>query len=342
MSNDPSDLGWHDQLSRWFVHVKRDLPWRKNADPYAILVSETMLQQTTVKAVVPYFERWMDRLPNFAALAEASEGELLSLWAGLGYYSRCRRLHQTGKTVVATGVPTTFEGWLELPGVGPYTAAAVSSLCFGLPCAVVDGNVERVYSRMNVDPSVSAKLRQAAQRWADKAMCRASVNVEPGAWNESLMELGATVCRPKSPLCDQCPVSDNCQAHQSGSTHIFPTKVPRLPPQRLEHTIWVVAHEEKFGVVQSAEGQWWAGMWGFLRTESSEVPELLRNASSISIGTFRHTVTRYDIRVDVRYVELVDAVQGLTWVGVNKLERLAFPNPQLQALRLLRIRLADS
>ena len=207
-------------LLAWYQKFKRDLPWRKNTDPYKILVSELMCQQTQIKTVLPYYAKFLKSFPNAKALASAPEEAVLAAWAGLGYYRRARFLQGAAKAVAATGFPETAEGLLALPGVGAYTAAAIGSISFGLPLAVVDGNVIRVLSRvlaLELDPkSGEGKLRisEAAQALLDPG--------QPGDFNQALMEVGALICSPAKPHCGACPLAKLCAAHAAGMEERYP------------------------------------------------------------------------------------------------------------------------
>ena len=194
-------------LLAWYARGHRDLPWRDTRDPYRIWVSEIMLQQTRAQAVIPYYHRFLERFPSVEALAAAAEDEVLALWSGLGYYSRARNLRLAARQIVDSGgFPRSYEGIRGLPGIGDYTAAAVASIAFDLPYAVLDGNVLRVVARVANDAAdISAartreRFRAMAQGWLDAA-------IEPGHFNQALMELGATVCLPRKPLCLVCPLA---------------------------------------------------------------------------------------------------------------------------------------
>ncbi len=193
-------------LLHWFARAKRPMPWRKTRDAYAIWVSEMMLQQTTVATVIPYYERFMDRFPNVMALAASDEDAVLSLWSGLGYYSRARNLRAAARVIVDKHdgrFPRTLDEALTLPGVGPYTAAAVTSMAYANPAAVVDGNVRRVLSRLHARRALCDRTswERAQELLAPRS---------PGAWNEAMMELGATICTPRKPACARCPVAAHC------------------------------------------------------------------------------------------------------------------------------------
>ena len=221
----PELARFRHSLFVWFRREKRDLPWRRTKDPYRIWISEIMLQQTRVATVIPYYERFLRRFPTVQALARVRIETVLQCWAGLGYYSRARNMHAAAKQVVAQcrgEFPRTFEESFTLPGIGRYTASAILSIAFGEPLAALDGNVARVLARLG---AVHGDLR-APQRWR-KLERAASVMVSPsnaGDWNQAMMELGATVCTPRSPHCDACPVADACRARALGIADDLPAK----------------------------------------------------------------------------------------------------------------------
>ncbi len=209
----------------WFAQYQRDLPWRRDKDPYRIWLSEIMLQQTRVAAAIPYYERFLERFPNVAALAEAPEEDVLRLWSGLGYYSRARNLQKAARQIVAehSGIfPSGTEEALALSGIGTYTAAAILSIAYGKKLAVLDGNVARVLARLGAiegDLRVNSRWQQL-QETADALLDPQS----PGDWNQAMMELGATVCTPRSPQCLLCPVNKFCEARKRGLVDSIPEK----------------------------------------------------------------------------------------------------------------------
>jgi A/G-specific adenine glycosylase len=217
-------------LFAWFQQFHRDLPWRQTRDPYRIWLSEIMLQQTRVAAATPYYNRFLERFPNVETLAAAPTEEVLRLWSGLGYYSRARNLQKAAQQIVAThnGVfPSNSEAALALPGIGAYTAAAILSIAYQKKHAVLDGNVARVLARLT---AIRGDLRangawQKLQRTADHLLQKHS----PGDWNQAMMELGATLCTPRSPQCLLCPVSEFCQARKQGLTDVIPEKRSKRP-----------------------------------------------------------------------------------------------------------------
>lgn len=214
-------------LLRWYRRAGRDLPFRRTCDPWAIWVAETVLQQTTVAAGVPRWERFLGRFPTVAALAAAGEREVLAEWSGLGYYARARNLHRAARLLASGGggVPRTYEELAALPGVGPYTAAAVASIAFGVPVPLVDGNVARVLARLLAIPGDGRSgdsgraVREAAGALLDRR--------RPGDHNQALMELGALVCLPRAPRCGECPLARRCRARATGLAGAFPAPRPR-------------------------------------------------------------------------------------------------------------------
>jgi len=225
MENGRLNLSWSYKLVNWYDQVKRDLPWRKTKDPYAIWVSEVMLQQTQVVTVIPYYQRFMERFPNLRVLAQAPLNEVLELWRGLGYYSRARHLWEGARYIVDIldgEMPGCYTSLLKIPGVGEYTAGAISSIAYQECVPAVDGNVKRVLSRLlrweeDVDKAKSRRaFLEYLNQWQPKD--------RPGDFNQAMMELGATVCTPKNPKCEQCPLQEDCQAFLVGSPLAFPVK----------------------------------------------------------------------------------------------------------------------
>lgn len=239
-----------EQLRAWFDVHKRDLPWRVQRSPYRVWLSEVMLQQTQVAVVEDYYRRFLARFPDVAALARASDDEVLSLWSGLGYYSRGRNLHKAARVVATThgGIfPSTALALRQLPGVGPYTAAAVASLAYDEPVAVVDGNVARVLSRLT-DERRPVDSPAGHQSIATHAQALVDASDRPGATNEALMELGALVCVPRAPRCGACPWRDACAGRRIGSAEDLPVKLPKRA-RRVCRVASVVVVDEVTGAV---------------------------------------------------------------------------------------------
>lgn len=309
------------RLTQWYSENGRDLPWRRTRDPYAVWVSEVMLQQTQVATALPYFERWMVRFPTLASLAAATEQDALSLWQGLGYYRRCRNLLAGAKAVHE--YPTSAEGWRKVPGVGRYTAAAISSICFDEPVAVVDGNVARVFARMTL---ADAPLETKAWKWAQTLIDPK----KPGAWNQAMMELGARVCRPRDPLCAECPVQRSCLAHRSGQTADFPRPTPRTKPIAMTQEAWIHECGGKFGLELAPNG-----LWRFPRRAIIE-PGLVRESTDLTLGEIRHVVTNKRITLTVLRRRLASPSPDLVWHSAEDTEELPMSAPQRRALNLAR------
>jgi A/G-specific adenine glycosylase len=226
---------FRSRLLDWFGAHRRDLPWRRSRDPYRIWVAEIMLQQTRIAAVMPYFDRFLSRFPNVQSLARARKDEVLKLWSGLGYYSRARNLHAAAKEIVAKHAgkfPSDPELALALPGIGNYTAAAVLSIAYDVPLAVLDGNVARVLARLG---AIRGDLR-APRRWKDLARTSQLLLAPqaPGDWNQALMELGETVCTPQSPSCEVCPIARWCRARALGLTGQIPEPRKKRAPVKMK------------------------------------------------------------------------------------------------------------
>lgn len=227
------------QLIAWYDIHQRDLPWRKDPSLYKTVVSEFMLQQTQVKTVLPYFQQWMTAYPDFSALAKASEVQVLRSWEGLGYYSRARNLHKLAQTIASLdSIPTDTKSWLAFPGIGPYSAAAICSISFSTPDAVVDGNVVRILARLVADQSQFKTTIEAAKAYRELAQTLVNQD-RPGDHNQAMMELGATVCLKSNPQCLLCPVNDLCQARSRGIEADLPRFQKRKSEKQTIARAWI-------------------------------------------------------------------------------------------------------
>jgi A/G-specific adenine glycosylase len=250
------------RLVTWYKQAHRQLPWRNTKDPYRILVSETMLQQTRVETVIPYYHAFLERFPDISSLAAAEEDEVLKQWQGLGYYSRARNLKKAAEVVVSQhgGVmPDTIESLLSLPGVGPYTAGAVASIAFDKPAPAVDGNVLRVIARFCgiVDPIDTL----AAKRKVTEIVSQWGMEEQPSLFTQSIMELGATVCTPRSPKCDVCPLKEDCVAYLTGQTDVLPLKTPKKPRKIIRVIAFWLENEQGILLEKRPNHGLLAGMW---------------------------------------------------------------------------------
>ena len=252
-------------LLRWYDENRRDLPWRKNTDPYRVWVSEIMLQQTRVAAVIPYYERWMTALPDVRALTAVEEEKLMKLWQGLGYYSRARNLKKAAQYIVDERegwFPDTYEELLKLPGVGEYTAGAVASIAFSRKVSAVDGNVLRIAARLGnirenvLDTQVKKKLRGALDA--------AVAEDRPGDFNQAMMDLGATVCLPNGkPLCEACPLAFLCKARELGNQQELPVRTKQAKRRVEEMTVYLMLRDGKVALRKRGSEGLLAGLWEF-------------------------------------------------------------------------------
>jgi A/G-specific adenine glycosylase len=259
-------------LIAWYRKAKRDLPWRKTGEAYDVWVSEIMLQQTRVEAVKPYYLNFMSKYPTVSDLASAKEEDLNRIWEGLGYYSRVRNMHKAAKEVEASfgGLfPVTFDALITLPGIGEYTAGAVSSIAGGENVPAVDGNVLRVYSRVEAlkdsvsEASVVKEIRKSLQNVMDKAK-KEDDAFSPGDFNSAMMELGATVCLPKgAPKCEECPFSKVCKAKKEGKCEEYPVKTAKLKRKVEQKTIFILHSLEGIGLHKRPDKGLLAGLYEF-------------------------------------------------------------------------------
>ena len=274
-----------------------------------------MLQQTRVAAVIPYYERFLRRYPDAAALAQAPEQELLAMWSGLGYYSRTRNLQKAARQIVERGwFPNDHASLRALAGVGDYTAAAIASLAFGLPHAVVDGNVRRVIARLLNDG------RANPQELADRLLDRR----DPARWNQAVMELGATICLPRAPLCDRCPVVLHCEARRAGTQADLPLKRAKPAAVRLKRTLLVIRRN---GRVLLAPGTRVKGFW--------DLPEpFLAARLGAVLGEFAHTITHRHYQFAVREARTTRIPAKCCWCAEKEIQKIPLSTVARKALRL--------
>ena len=319
-------------LAQWYARGHRDLPWRRTADPYAIWVSEIMLQQTRAAAVIPFYHRFLDRFPTVDALAAADAPEVLALWSGLGYYSRARNLLAAARRIAARGAfPRHYEELLELPGIGGYTAAAVASIAFGEPRAVLDGNVLRVVARFENDggdiarPPARERFRAVAESWLDPR--------DPGAFNQALMELGATLCTPRRPLCAECPLRPRCRAFAHGTVAQLPVKLGCVPPERIDAVLLLIRRGRRVLLLErpSTERRM-PGFWDL------PAPEQLPAAHvGATVAEFRHTITHHRYTFTVKTARApgrLPAASVFRWLDPHDAGTIPLSTTAKKALRL--------
>jgi A/G-specific adenine glycosylase len=329
----PADLAiqrLQHQLLEWFDAAKRDLPWRLDHDPYRVWVSEIMLQQTRVTAALPYYQRFMARFPTIESLAAAPEADLLAHWAGLGYYYRARNLQRAAQKICASGgFPQTHAEILALSGVGDYTAAAIASICFSLPHAVVDGNVYRVLSRLaNDSTNISSN---AGKRVFSNFAAKLLNTRRPGDHNQALMELGATVCLPKNPQCLVCPVQTFCEALAAGTQDQLPVKKKGPNTLREERTLfWVERGGHLLLWQRPADSQLMPGFWEL--PETSQIKGLIGREE---LGSFRHGITFHAYLFRVVTASPPVEIGAATWVNSKALEGLPLSTVAKKAITLV-------
>jgi A/G-specific adenine glycosylase len=334
-------------LLTWYRSSRRRLPWRENPTAYRVWVSEVMLQQTRVATVIPYFERWMQRFPTVAALAAADEGEVLRVWQGLGYYSRARALLRGAREVVdhhGGEVPSGVDELLGLPGVGPYSAGAIASIAFGRRVPVVDGNVNRVLCRvfgLRGDPQ-RAPLKARIWKLAGELVPPDA----PGEHNQAVMELGATVCAPRSPVCLTCPLAGACVARRDGLIERLPELAARPQAVPIDMVATVVWRRGRLLLVRPTRSRWWSGLWQLPSGEigpsergDQAARRVVREAAALEVGavqervTLRHTVTRFRVALHAwearRAAGRLRSGPGwtLAWLCPEQLAEVGMPAP---------------
>lgn len=335
-------------LIAWFSQNARDLPWRRTHDPYAIWISEIMLQQTQVKTVIPYFERWMRRLPALADFARARPQKVLKLWEGLGYYSRVRNAQAAAQVIVKQHggrFPRNFDDILALPGIGRYTAGAISSIAFNRPAPILDGNVIRVLCRIFGIAGDPRDKQTNATLWQ---LANDLVSVDPARCsdlNQSLMELGALVCTPRQMKCSVCPARRFCFAWREGRVAEFPMRPPRAPATERRFTAFVARKQNRFLVRQRPGGAVNAHLWEFPNIEVSVKDERDNKNNKFHIAEdrpfcrIRHSITRYRILLEAYRARAASETPG-AWKTIPQLNRLPFTSAHRKILDALSLNYA--
>ena len=313
-------------ILKWFLENKRDLPWREDQDPYHVWISEIMLQQTRIEAVIDYYHRFMKRIPSVEKLSEIDEDELLKLWEGLGYYSRARNLKKAACQIMNDyhgHFPNQYADILSLPGIGEYTAGAISSICFNLPEVAIDGNVMRVFCRVNdLDVDVSSpKVKKMIGEEIKKILPQDS-----GNFNQGIMELGEVICIPNgNPKCELCPLKYHCKAHLNNREALIPRKVFKKEKLEEEYTLFLMKYQNKIAIRKRDSGLL-KNMWefpnknGFYTTE--EVKDLIPDIQSIQLGiTNTHIFTHKKWFMNSYYIEVDSPSNDYLWVTLEELEK---------------------
>jgi len=335
-------------LLAWYDRSRRDLPWRappgERADPYAVWLSEVMLQQTTVKAVQPYFQKFMARWPNVVALASADLDDVLGEWAGLGYYSRARNLHRCARLIADEHdgcFPENETALLQLPGIGPYTAAAITAIAFDSPAAVVDGNVERVIARLFAIESPLESAKPKLRRLTAELVPQK----RPGDFAQAMMDLGATICTVRNPACDHCPLGRYCEARGAGMARSLPIRAPRQAKPVRAGQAFVAMRGDRVllrkraargllgGMMEVPSSGWSDDDWQDVRS-GEKLREPIPGDWRQLPGNVRHTFTHFHLELDVHLLQLAgsdkaaeDALpRGWRWVEQRDLESQALPS----------------
>lgn len=302
----------HKQLTQWYKKNLRPLPWRENKNPYRIWLSEVMLQQTTVVAVIPYFEKFLKKFPTVQDLANAPENEVLEAWAGLGYYSRARNLHKAAKALAAQGFPETAAELLELPGFGPYTSRAVASIAFGEKVGVLDGNVIRVLSRrygLKLE-WWNSKGRDILQSISNDLAALGSADVV----NQALMELGATVCTPQKVTCMLCPWAATCVAREKNLVDTLPLKKPRKDSEVWVWKPLVSVKNSKVALIKNDYAP-------FLKGQMIFPGEIAKEKNKPKAYDAKHNITHHDIFIQISQRKSIPG-KNVEWVDIKDLKKI--------------------
>lgn len=344
-----------NSLINWYHQWGRDLPWRQTLDPYAIWISEIMLQQTQVKTVIPYYQQWLDAFPTVEILAIADQQEVLKLWQGLGYYARARNLHRAAQIIVEEWdgqFPDTLDAVLQLPGIGKTTAGGILSAAFNQSVPILDGNVKRVLARLTA-LSVPPK-RALPELWSVSEQVLDPEN--PRWFNQALMDLGATVCLPKKPSCERCPWSENCQAYLLNLQSKLPMSEPRSPLPHKQIGVAVIWNDQDQVLIDKRPQKGLlGGLWEFPggKVEAGEtIPDCIHREIKEELGieikvgdhliTVNHAYTHFKVTLTVHHCRHLDgepkpiACDEIRWVSLDEIETYPFPNANQQIIDALR------
>ena len=344
---------WINSLITWYNQYHRDLPWRHTSNPYHIWISEVMLQQTQVATVIPYYERFTSLFPSVVDLAHADDDQLMKAWEGLGYYSRARNLKKAANQILNQfngKVPTTYSELLSLTGIGPYIGAAIASIAFGEPIPVVDGNVLRVFTRFW---GIHTDIRQEAlkENLRDKLMPYICT-VDPNTFNQSIMELGATMCTPKQPNCHSCPIASHCYANKHSKQAILPIKSPAKKTPHYDIVIGIIANKKnKLLITRRSEKQMLGGLWEFPggKIEINETHEqaLLREIKeetglhifvNAHLITVKHAYSHFKITLHAYLCTFISGrviANVFQWIDAHNLTDFAFPTANRKVIQAL-------
>ena len=342
-------------LIRWYQDNHRSLPWRKTKDPYAIWVSEVMLQQTQVNTVIPYYQGFLDRFPNVNSLARADQQEVLKAWEGLGYYGRARHLHDAAKIIMAEHLGRLPQSWKpirQLPGIGDYIAAAVLSIAFDQVFPVVDGNVKRVISRLF---QIAAPVNKSSSYKRFYGVMKELIDAaQPGMFNQSVMELGALVCKIRKPSCIQCPLLDDCRSYQMDTVADYPKRERSRPTPEHRIAVGIVIKNGNILITRRQSKGLLGGLWEFPggKIKADETPEAacireLKEEVNLTVNVrsfltrVKHAYTHFKINVDVFICNYLSGTIKLNgpadyqWITLDEIDRFPFPKANHKFIPLL-------
>lgn len=332
-----------EPLLQWYQENKREMPWRKEASPYHVWVSEIMLQQTRIEAVIGYYDRFLKQLPDVKALADAEEEQLLKLWEGLGYYNRVRNMQKAARIMVERydgELPADYDLLLGLPGIGSYTAGAIASIAYKIPVPAVDGNVLRVVMRfLNCRDDI---MRQSVRKKMERSLMRVIPEETPGQFNEALMELGEVICIPNgAPLCEKCPLQSVCKANQCDTAETLPVRTPAKERRIEKRTVFIFECDGKIGLRKRPDSGLLAGLWEFPSLEThytiKDVKEMLKiNGVQVkNIETpekYKHIFSHIEwhmkgFRIQIGSTESIENIfMDMQWAERNELQK-KYPIP---------------
>jgi A/G-specific adenine glycosylase len=322
-------------ITLWFNQHKRELPWRNIEDPYLVMVSEVMLQQTQVDVVIPYFLRWKERFPTIEDLAKAPIDEVFNLFAGLGYYSRAKGLHDAAKECVLKHegkIPSEKKDLLALKGIGPYTASAILNFGFKKKAAAVDGNVLRVISRLlgSKEPIDKGSTRIKFESLIEEHLTDQNSPIV----TEGLIEFGALICK-KKPECQRCPIRQYCLAYQKQEVHLIPVKSKKMVQKKLLQTIYIYQYETSFYLTQKKEGEWNAGLYEF---PNKAIDSIEVHQQEVDLKPFKTSITCHDITIQPKLVKVIDPKDKIFY-STEEIEKLSLSSAHKKLAFMLKKRI---
>lgn len=343
-----------EKLIAWYEKTKRDLPWRRTKDPYKIWISEVILQQTRVEQGIPYYHKFIENFPSIEFLANCQQDELMKLWEGLGYYSRARNLHKAAKQIVehhSGNIPDNYQDLLKISGIGPYTAAAIASIAYKLPHAVVDGNVQRVISRLfGIEQAVnSLDGKKIISEIAEKLL----IKNNSSSYNQAIMELGALICKPRKPECEHCPVNEHCVAFEKKKQEAYPVKLKKNEVKNRFFSYHFILTGKNILLRRRPEGDIWTGLWEPILNELTgdqnldSLNDILNSEHELMViyagKQQKHLLTHQRINYQIKIMVHPDpefCVDGYEKINIEDIHDKAFPihikkflkSPEISAL----------